>query len=92
MMKLAFTGIVVAVLYVWSPFGPFAEPVVVPADTVEGTWIGEFRSHRWQEISESLGIGLSATKMRIKRARELFRERYEAGGDEPSTPSQGSSS
>ena len=30
----------------------------------------------YEEISESLGIGLSATKMRIKRAREQFRERY----------------
>lgn len=30
----------------------------------------------YEEIAESLGIGLSATKMRIKRAREQFRERY----------------
>lgn len=32
----------------------------------------------YDEIANSLGIGLSATKMRIKRAREQFRERYEA--------------
>jgi RNA polymerase sigma-70 factor (ECF subfamily) len=31
----------------------------------------------YQEIAEELGIGLSATKMRIKRAREEFCERYE---------------
>lgn len=32
----------------------------------------------YEEVAESLGVGLSATKMRIKRARELFRERYGA--------------
>jgi RNA polymerase sigma-70 factor (ECF subfamily) len=31
----------------------------------------------YDEVAQSLGIGLSATKMRIKRAREEFRERYE---------------
>jgi RNA polymerase sigma-70 factor (ECF subfamily) len=31
----------------------------------------------YEEVSRSLGIGLSATKMRIKRAREEFRFRYE---------------
>ena len=30
----------------------------------------------YEEIAASLGIGLSAVKMRIKRARELFRFRY----------------
>ena len=39
----------------------------------------------YQEIADILGIGLSAVKMRIKRARREFRERYEAvrrgGGD-----------
>lgn len=30
----------------------------------------------YEEIAQSLGIGLSATKMRIKRARDEFRERY----------------
>ena len=30
----------------------------------------------YEEVAESLNVGLSATKMRIKRARELFRERY----------------
>jgi RNA polymerase sigma-70 factor, ECF subfamily len=29
-----------------------------------------------EEVAKSLGIGLSATKMRIKRAREVFRDRY----------------
>lgn len=32
----------------------------------------------YQEISETLGLGLSATKMRIKRGREEFRSRWEA--------------
>src|ERR1700727_2733344 len=32
----------------------------------------------YEEVAESLGVRLSATKMRIKRARELFRERYRA--------------
>lgn len=30
----------------------------------------------YQEIADELGIGISATKMRIKRAREEFRARY----------------
>ena len=32
----------------------------------------------YEEIAHSLGLGLSAAKMRIKRAREEFRRRYEA--------------
>ena len=36
----------------------------------------------YQEIADQLGIGLSAVKMRIKRAREEFRSRWlEAFGD-----------
>lgn len=31
----------------------------------------------YEEVAQFLGIGLSATKMRIKRAREEFRARYE---------------
>jgi DNA-directed RNA polymerase specialized sigma24 family protein len=31
----------------------------------------------YEEVAHSLGIGLSATKMRIKRARDDFRVRYE---------------
>lgn len=31
----------------------------------------------YEEVAQSLGIGLSATKMRIKRAREEFRQRYQ---------------
>ncbi len=31
----------------------------------------------YQDIAEALDVGLSAVKMRIKRAREEFRERYE---------------
>lgn len=34
----------------------------------------------YEEIAASLGIGLSAVKMRIKRAREHFRDLYEAVG------------
>lgn len=35
----------------------------------------------YQEIADALGLGLSAVKMRIKRAREEFRARYgQAGG------------
>lgn len=30
----------------------------------------------YEEIAQALGIGLSATKMRIKRAREQFRQQY----------------
>lgn len=38
----------------------------------------------YQEIGELLGLGPSAVKMRIKRAREEFRRRYvEAGGNQP---------
>jgi RNA polymerase sigma-70 factor (ECF subfamily) len=40
----------------------------------------------YQEIADALSIGLSATKMRIARARELFRRRYLARAGEPATP------
>lgn len=33
----------------------------------------------YEDIASELGIGLSAVKMRIKRAREEFRNRYQAG-------------
>jgi RNA polymerase sigma-70 factor (ECF subfamily) len=32
----------------------------------------------YQEIADILGLGISAVKMRIKRARDEFRERYAA--------------
>lgn len=32
----------------------------------------------YQEIAETLGVGLSAVKMRIKRGREMFRREYES--------------
>lgn len=35
----------------------------------------------YEEIASSLSINLSAVKMRIKRAREEFRRRYENVGD-----------
>lgn len=35
----------------------------------------------YQEIADELGVGLSAVKMRIKRAREEFRERYQGEGE-----------
>ncbi len=31
----------------------------------------------YQEVADSLGLGLSAVKMRIKRGREMFRERHD---------------
>jgi DNA-directed RNA polymerase specialized sigma24 family protein len=37
----------------------------------------------YQEIADSLGLSLSAVKMRIKRAREQFRLRYEARSSPP---------
>lgn len=37
----------------------------------------------YEEIASGLGIGLSAVKMRIKRAREEFRRRYESTVDAP---------
>ncbi|HHN75422.1 MAG TPA: hypothetical protein ENK10_09365 [Acidobacteria bacterium] len=39
----------------------------------------------YQEIADLLGIGLSAVKMRIKRAREEFRARYETLTEAPET-------
>ena len=33
----------------------------------------------FQEIADELGLSLSAVKMRIKRGREDFRQRYDAG-------------
>jgi RNA polymerase sigma-70 factor, ECF subfamily len=44
----------------------------------------------YEEIASGLGIGLSAAKMRIKRAREEFRRRYEitaAAPKDENTPS-----
>lgn len=35
----------------------------------------------YQEISAQMGLGLSAVKMRIKRAREFFRAAYNHGGN-----------
>jgi RNA polymerase sigma-70 factor (ECF subfamily) len=31
----------------------------------------------YEEVAQSLGISLSAAKMRIKRGRDLFREQYQ---------------
>jgi DNA-directed RNA polymerase specialized sigma24 family protein len=31
----------------------------------------------YEEVAQLLGISLSATKMRVKRAREEFREQYQ---------------
>jgi RNA polymerase sigma-70 factor, ECF subfamily len=33
----------------------------------------------YEEVAKALGISLSATKMRIRRAREIFRDQYRAG-------------
>ena len=41
----------------------------------------------YQEIAETLGIGLSAVKMRIKRGREEFRARF-AGAERPEEPAK----
>lgn len=43
--------------------------------------------YSYQEIADTLELGLSATKMRIKRARELFRERYGDGDASAPPPS-----
>jgi len=40
----------------------------------------------YQEIADELKIGLSATKMRIKRAREEFRDRYNRRRESSATP------
>ena len=37
----------------------------------------------YEEVAQSLGISLPATKMRIKRARAVFRERYQRGNLAP---------
>ena len=37
----------------------------------------EVDGYSYQEIADQLGVGLSAVKMRIKRARETFREQWE---------------
>lgn len=41
----------------------------------------------YEDIASELGIGLSAVKMRIKRAREYFRARYQDVSDVPGTGS-----
>jgi RNA polymerase sigma-70 factor (ECF subfamily) len=40
----------------------------------------------YQEIADTLGLGLSAVKMRIKRARQEFRTTYQAYEQRPSPP------
>jgi RNA polymerase sigma-70 factor (ECF subfamily) len=47
----------------------------------------------YQEIADTLGIGLSAVKMRIKRGREAFRERFgpESGAGKPPSRSRAAS-
>ncbi len=45
----------------------------------------------YQEIAESLDIGLSATKMRIKRGREEFRDKYAAALQERTDAESGGS-
>jgi RNA polymerase sigma-70 factor, ECF subfamily len=37
----------------------------------------------YEEIADQLGVGLSAVKMRIKRAREEFRRRFAAASARP---------
>ena len=46
----------------------------------------------YQEIADALGLGLSATKMRIARGREMFRRRYAApaAAEEPAGAATGS--
>ncbi len=46
----------------------------------------------YQEIAETLGIGLSAVKMRIKRAREQFRRRFEETAGSAVSPPAGEES
>ena len=68
------------------PYTGLRQPLVKP--------LGESRSIQlilrdldqfsYQEIAETLGIGLSAAKMRIKRARAEFRQRYQ--GDSRTGP------
>ncbi|MFB3132760.1 MAG: hypothetical protein ACE10K_09610, partial [Rhodothermales bacterium] len=60
MIKLAITGMVMAALNFWTPVGPSLDLPNPSVDTVEGSWIGEFRTHRWQDVSETLWISLRA--------------------------------
>ena len=60
MIKLAIIGMVMAALTFWTPVGPSLDLSHPSVDTVEGSWIGEFRTHRWQGVSESLWISLRA--------------------------------
>jgi RNA polymerase sigma-70 factor (ECF subfamily) len=43
----------------------------------------DFDQLSYQEIADALGVGLSAVKMRIKRAREEFRQRYRVTSSGP---------
>ena len=43
----------------------------------------------YEQIAEQLGIGLSAVKMRVKRAREEFRRRFAAASARPGVPGKG---
>lgn len=46
----------------------------------------DFDKMPYQEIAEQLGVSLSAVKMRIKRARETFRELYMLSTKQEGTP------
>jgi RNA polymerase sigma-70 factor (ECF subfamily) len=52
--------------------------ISVVLDSMPGTLVlCDMDELSYEEVAHSLGIGLSATKMRIKRARDDFRGRYE---------------
>lgn len=64
------------------------ERVAVVLDSMSDTLrvpllLRDLDGYGYQEIADALGIGLSAAKMRIKRGREEFRERYTRLESEP---------
>ncbi len=59
MAKLALAGIAAALVYFLLPLRPHSAAVEgVRAETVTGTWIGEFRTHEWGDVSEALWLSI----------------------------------
>jgi len=77
MQNLADSAVMVAVLW-WQALLSIAELWWWPLpDTLRVPLLmSDMDQLSCQEIAETLGLGLSAVKMRIKRGREAFRSRY----------------
>ena len=64
-------------LHAYSTIGT----VLATAGVVIAVYFADVEGFSYQEIADTLGIGLSAVKMRIQRGRQAFRLRYGGGAE-----------